>query len=192
MYKKILLVCVMLLYSALSLAEEQGDNAATYPSPSLNLYLSSQQYLQLAAADTGDAMAEDTSAAKMSGEESGVAEYKDRWFTANKTHKWLGIGSLALATAAAIAPKSEDGAHHELAQASVAVGALAVATGLTFHYEDLSAKNFFSNPDNLHAILTSLGVLGYAIAVDKGGEGGHAGIGIAGAAFMIAGIKMTW
>lgn len=190
MYKKILLVCVMLLYSALSLAEDLDGNAVTYPS--LNLHLSSQQYLQLAAADSGETMAQDHSAGDMAGDDTGVSEYKDRWFTANNAHKWLGIGSLALATAAALAPKSEDGAHHELAQASVAVGALAVASGLTFHYEDLSAKGFFSNPDNLHAMLTSLGVLGYAIAVDKGGEGGHAGIGIAGAVFMIAGIKMTW
>jgi hypothetical protein len=191
MYKKILLVCVMLLYSAFSLAQEQGGNAAAYPA--LNLHLSSQQYLQLAEADTSGSMSGSGSATnEMSGDEYDVSNYKDRWFTANKAHKWLGIGSLALATAAALAPKSEDGAHHELAQASVAVGALAVATGLTFHYEDLSAKNFFSNPDNLHAMLTSLGVLGYAIAVDRGGEGGHAGAGIAGAVFMIAGIKMTW
>lgn len=191
MYKKILLVCVMLLYSAFSLAQEQDSNAATYPA--LNLHLSGEQYLQLAEADTAGSMSESGSAMdNMSGDKYDVANYEDRWFTANKAHKWLGIGSLALATAAALAPKSEDGAHHELAQASVAVGALAVATGLTFHYEDLSAKSFFSNPDNLHAMLTSLGVLGYAIAVDRGGEGGHAGVGIAGAVFMIAGIKMTW
>ncbi|MCI0506229.1 MAG: hypothetical protein L0Z73_08990 [Gammaproteobacteria bacterium] len=192
MYKKILAVGFLLVYSAVAYAQEQGGNAVAY-SP-LNLHLSTRQYLQLAAAEPAAATATESPAVEKAGTAAEVesVEYKDRWLTANNTHKWLGIGSLVLAAASGLAPKEEDGAHHDLAKGALALGGAAVATGLVFHYDDLSGKNFFSNPDNWHALLTSLAVVGYAVAVDQGGESGHAEAGVAGLVLMAAGIKMTW
>jgi hypothetical protein len=193
MFKKILLTGLLLVYSAIAFSQDgMTENAVTYTP--LNLHLSSLQYLQLAAAESTDTAGKETAAAEVSGSDTQTetTEYKDRWFTANATHKWLGIGSLALAVASAIVPKEEEGAHHDLAEGALILGGAAMLTGLTFHYDDLSGKGFFSNPDNWHAMLTTLGVVGYAIAVDQGGEGGHAGAGIAGMVFMIGGIKMTW
>lgn len=193
MFKKILLTGFLLVYSAVALSQEDmAGNAVTYKP--LDLHLSSLQYMQIAAAEPTESATKETTEEKVSVTDAGSddSEYKDRWLTANKTHKWLGIGSLALAVASAIVPKEEEGAHHDLAEGALILGGAAAATGLIFHYDDLSGKNFFSNPDNWHAMLTTLGVVGYAIAVDQGGEGGHAGAGIAGMVFMIGGIKMTW
>jgi len=196
MVKKILVAGFLLVYCAVSYSQDQVENTADYTP--LNLHLSTVEYLRLAAAEPTDTMAKESATTKTdtvsesSETDKNDMEYKDRWLTANKIHKWLGIGSLALAVASAIAPKEEDGAHHELAQGAAALGGLAVATGLIFHYDDLSATHFFSNPDNWHAILTTLGAIGYAIAVDQGGETGHAEAGVAGMVFMIGGIKMTW
>jgi hypothetical protein len=142
-----------------------------------------QQFLRLAAADMqGGAMSESSEK---------KPEYKDRWFTANKTHMYLGLGSLAAATVAALLPKEENGAHHEFGQAAAVLGGAAVATGLVFHYNDLSFENAFSNPDNLHAMLGLLGTLGYAIAVNEAPDP-HAGYGIGGIVLMAAAIKVTW
>jgi hypothetical protein len=198
MFKKILLAGFLLVHSAMAFSQEDATgNAVTYQP--LNLHLSTLQYQQLAAAEptesaTSESATKETKAVEATGVTTGsdVSEYKDRWLTANKTHKWLGIGSLALAVASAVVPKEEEGAHHDLAEGALILGGAAVATGLVFHYDDLSGKKFFSNPDNWHAMLTTLGVVGYAIAVDQGGEGGHAGAGIAGMVLMIGGIKMTW
>lgn len=193
MFKKILLAGFLLVYSAMAFSQDDATgNAVTYQP--LNLYLPTLQYMQLAAAEPAETATKDTTAveATVTDTVSIESEYKDRWLTANKTHKWLGIGSLALAVASAVVPKEEEGAHHDLAEGALILGGAAVATGLVFHYDDLSGKKFFSNPDNWHAMLTTLGVVGYAIAVDQGGEGGHAGAGIAGMVLMIGGIKMTW
>jgi hypothetical protein len=187
MFKKLTFLTMALLYSAMTLAQGQEAEVAT-GGATLNLQMPEQEYMRLAAAmDT-------TAEGGAAGVESALAEseYKDRWFTGNKVHKYAGIGSIALAIVAGLAPKEYDGLHEQAAEGALALGVVAVGTGLAFHYEDLSTSNFTSNPDNTHALLTTLGVLGYALAVDKGGEGGHAGAGIAGAALMLYGIKMTW
>lgn len=120
-------------------------------------------------------------------------EFETRWFTANKVHQYLGIGSLLAAVGAGIAPKEEgDSLHHNLGEAAAILGGLAVGTGVAFHYEDLSLKGGVKDPDNLHALLTTLGAIGFAIAVGDAPEGGHAGMGIAGAVVMLGGIKVNW
>lgn len=119
-------------------------------------------------------------------------EMKIRWFTKNKLHQYLGIGSLGAATLAVLSPKEEGGAHEHFAEGAVALGSLAVLSGLAFHYEDLSVRNGTRNPDNWHALLGMLGALGFAAAVGEAPESGHSGVGIAGYASMIAAIKLTW
>lgn len=128
---------------------------------------------------------------------SETSEYRERWFTANKFHQYLGLGSMALATFAAIAPKPsaedpEDGIHHTLAKSAAYVGGAAVASGLAFHYKDLTWKGFFKNPDNLHALLGTLGTIGYFAALADAPDSAHATYGIAGAVSMLAAIKITW
>lgn len=123
-------------------------------------------------------------------------EYSERWLTANKLHQYLGIGSLAMAVLAAIVPKPpkdnlDDGMHRDLANASAALGGAALTTGLIFHYDDIF-ENSVTDPDNLHMLYTSLGVLGYVMAVDEAPEAQHVGYGALGALFMTIGIKMTW
>lgn len=123
--------------------------------------------------------------------------FKPSWFTANKWHQYFGLGSLALAGMAAIAPKpspddAESGVHHSLAQGAAYLGGAAIASGLVFHYKDLSWHNLTKNPDNWHAVLGTLGVLGYVAANADAPDGNHPTYGIAGAVSMLAAIKITW
>ncbi|MGD8639930.1 MAG: hypothetical protein PVG89_04845 [Gammaproteobacteria bacterium] len=118
--------------------------------------------------------------------------YEDRMFTANKIHKYLGIGSIGAALLAVISPKEEDGAHEAFAKTSAALGLGAVATGLVFHWEDIGIQGGFSDPDNLHALFAGLGALGLAAAASEGPESPHATYGSLGAISMMVGIKYTW
>ena len=111
-------------------------------------------------------------------------------FGRNNVHKYLGLGSIGAAALTLVAPKEEGGAHEKLAEAALALGAAAVATGFYAHSDDLSWE--WSNPDTRHATYGALGVLGYLLAVAKGGEGGHAAAGALGAVAMVTAIKITW
>ncbi len=117
--------------------------------------------------------------------------YKDRLITANKLHKYMGIGSLGAALLTTAMPKEEDGAHEALGQTAAALGFGAVITGLIFHWDDIDLGNGFSDPDNIHLALTTLGTLGFLTAVGEAPEG-HAGPGVGGAVSMAIGIKMVW
>ncbi len=117
--------------------------------------------------------------------------YKDRLITANKLHKYMGIGSLGAALLTTATPKEEDGAHEALGQTAAALGIGAIITGLIFHWDDIDLGNGFSDPDNLHLALTTLGTLGFVAAVGEAPEG-HVGSGIGGAVSMAIGIKMVW
>ena len=122
--------------------------------------------------------------------------YKDRWFTLNKTHQYLGIGSIALASLAVLAPKpakDEHGStHQELAEGAAVLGGLAVATGIGFHYDDLKLSRGFKDPDNLHALLATLGAIGFFLAVDEAPDSGHAGVGAISGLAMLTAVKITW
>lgn len=120
------------------------------------------------------------------------SEYKDRIFTGNKVHKYLGIGSIGAAILTLLAPKEEDSAHEYLAITSAALGLGAVGTGLAYHYEDISMSGGFKDPDNLHALWAGLGAVGIAMAAGTGPDVPHATYGALGAISMMIGIKYTW
>lgn len=123
----------------------------------------------------------------------GETPAKDRIFTTNKLHQYLGIGSIALAGLTILAPKEDgDSLHHELGQGAAVLGGAAVASGLIFHWEDFDLRKGFRDPDNLHMLLTTLGTLGYALAVSDAPESDHAAYGAIGAASMLMGIKLVW
>lgn len=152
--------------------------------------------LRLASAVTADVTADGDTAAN-----SGSTE-EESWFTSNKVHEYLGLGSLLLAGAAIVAPKeggegsasgdSNSGAHHNLATGAAVLGAGAVLTGVAFHFDDLEFSRGLRDPDNLHALLATIGALGFAMAVSEAPDDSHAAYGIVGAVSMAAAIKITW
>lgn len=112
------------------------------------------------------------------------------WYGANNLHKYLGLGSLALAGLTFLSPKEENGPHEYFARGAAVLGVAAVATGLYAHWDDVDAR--WSNPDTKHAVLGTLGALGFLAAVAKGGKGDHAAYGGLGAVSMAVAIKLTW
>ncbi len=131
-------------------------------------------------------------------------DYSSPWFTANKSHQYLGLGSLVLGALTAIVPKPEEeeesqGAvdyesslHYKLAMGATYLGGAALATGLVFHYKDLSLRHLFRNPDNLHAMLATIGALGFLVAVNSAPDEVHVTPGVIGLAGMATAIKITW
>ena len=112
------------------------------------------------------------------------------WYGRNNMHKYLGLGSLALAGLTIVAPKEKGGAHENLAKGAAALGGAAIATGFYAHGEDIEWD--WSDPDTRHAVYGALGTLGYLLAVAKDGEGGHAAAGALGAVAMVASIRIVW
>lgn len=156
--------------------------------------------LQLASAD--GAMVSEGGGSTDDVAENKPEPYRERWITANKIHKYLGLGSLAAAGMTLLTVgaadegenggKADGGIHETFARTATGLGIGAVITGLLFHWDDITLGNGFSDPDNLHMLLTTLGTLGYAEAVNKAPGGGHAGYGASGALSMALGIKMVW
>lgn len=158
------------------------------------------KWLKLAANDT---TTDNTMAKQVMVSQPAPQSAENDWFTPNKIHKYLGLGSLGLATLAILAPKpdeenkttgenGEGGIHHDLAVAATTLGAAAVATGFAFHYKDLNLSNGFKDPDNLHMLLGTAAELAFLVAVNKAPAGGHAGVGALGAIAMATAIKIEW
>lgn len=167
---------------ALTLCCSQAAVADNYFSLPDNWNASSTAPLMLASADSNSM----TTMANETGH-----TYEERLITANKLHKYLGIGSLGAALITGVLPKEEDGPHEAFGKAAAALGVGAIITGLIFHWEDFDLSNGFSDPDNLHLALTTLGTLGFVTAVSEA-PAGHAGPGLGGAVSMAIGIKMVW
>jgi len=137
-----------------------------------------------------------------------TAEFEPPLFTGSNTHKYLGLGTLALVIATIIAPKPpevEDRAptqaeldaqksstHAKLGRAAATLAAATVVTGLLVHWDDFHLEDGLSDPDNQHALLGTAGALAMLYAVSKAPGEGHAGMGMAGGAAMIVAIKLTW
>lgn len=135
--------------------------------------------------------------------------YKTPLFSANKLHKYLGIGAVIMGGVTALsapdgdnegAPTTtpvDDDFHQAMALTATTMAVLATATGFLFHYEDLGLSNGLTDPDNMHMALGLLGTLGYLSAVgaapENGGDGGnHSTYGILGGASMLLAIKLEW
>lgn len=194
MLKTITLTALALFYSGLVLAQDDPpviNYGAMYGAQSFAAPQASD-YLQLSASKTSQ-----------SGEFTKMPEgikdkppFEEDWLTANKIHKYLGIGSITLAILAAISPKPpkdnlDQGNHKQFAEGAALLGGAAVATGLIFHHDDIFNYGM-SDPDNLHATYATLGALGFALAVNDAPESQHAAYGILGAVLMSIGIKYTW
>ncbi|MDQ6977111.1 MAG: hypothetical protein Q9M75_03260 [Ghiorsea sp.] len=129
--------------------------------------------------------------------------------TANQTHMYLGLASMAFGALAGIsAPDGYDPdllntVHFKAAKASWQLGAAAIGTGLWTHWDDFHLEDGIFDRDNLHVLLGTLGVVGYYLAV-KGAvdeyndpnigypSSDHASKGIFGGAAMITAIALTW
>ncbi len=141
-------------------------------------------------------------------------EFKEPLFTLNKTHKFLGLSTIAMAVATAMTapgegceqncpppsqqpPRNRTGTHAKLARATVALASAAILTGILAHWDDIHPiDNGITDPDNLHALLGITGAILMAKAVNKSAGSAvpvaHAGEAELGAALMAVGIKMVW
>lgn len=139
------------------------------------------------------------------------SEFEPATFSGSNAHKYLGLGTIVFAALTGAAapddnecetagcvqqPRQTNGPHAKLARATVALAAATVVTGLVAHWDDFHLEDGFTDPDNLHALLGTAGMLTMAYAVSKAADpynsNGHAGKAIAGAAMMAVAIKITW
>ncbi len=142
-----------------------------------------------------------------------VTEFKEPIFTLNKTHKFLGLSTIAMALATAMTapgegcetncpppsqqpPRDRFGTHAHLARATVALATATIFTGILAHWDDIHLSNGITDPDNLHALLGITGAVLMAKAVNKSAGSAvpvaHAGQAELGAALMAIGIKLVW
>jgi hypothetical protein len=130
-------------------------------------------------------------------------EVKDPWFTANKVHEYLGLGTILLAAAtAATAPDGcetagctpqTNGTHAKLGRATRAMALSAVATGIAFHWDDIHLfEDGLKDPDTQHWLLAGTGALLLANAVSRAPAHSHSTQAELGALMMLAAIKITW
>ncbi|MDQ6991697.1 MAG: hypothetical protein Q9M11_08210 [Mariprofundaceae bacterium] len=137
--------------------------------------------------------------------------FEESYFTGNKMHMYLGLGSIiaagitgitapggseGTATTAATQTNAQNTMHAYAATAAAALGGAAIVSGLLLHFDDIETD--VMDPDTLHMLLTILGTAGYVYAISKApkvtgtGTNGHATAGIAGAALMATGIYLEW
>lgn len=137
-----------------------------------------------------------------------AAEFEPPLFSGSNAHKYLGLGTLALVVATAVAPKpaeiegraptqaeldeQDSSAHAKLGRAAAAFAAATVTTGLLAHWDDFHLEDGFTDPDNLHALLGTAGALAMLAAINQAPAEQHAGMGMAGGVAMAVAIKLTW
>lgn len=203
---------IKLMSAALCLAALSGTawgQGASFELPSMSgAYIKDQESFKLAANDTGTADKKPSGAAP----EIKKSEFEPALFSGSNMHKYLGFGTMVFAALTATnkpaenecesascpppEPRDTRSAHASYAKATVAFAAATVATGLLAHWDDFHLEDGITDPDNLHALLGTAGMLTMAYAVSKASDpwnsNGHAGKAIAGAAAMAVAIKITW
>ncbi|MBU0622306.1 MAG: hypothetical protein KJ795_10690 [Gammaproteobacteria bacterium] len=140
------------------------------------------------------------------------SDFEPPLFSGSNAHKYLGLATIVGAALTGLnhppenecesascpppQPRETNGTHAKLARATVALAAATVVTGLVAHWDDFHLEDGITDPDNMHALLGTAGMLTMAYAVSKAADpydsNGHAGKAIAGAALMAVAIKITW
>lgn len=116
----------------------------------------------------------------------------DPWLTANEFHQYAGLTTLGLIGLLVVSPKEEDGPHEYFAKAAAATAATTAASGFVVHWDDFHIDNGFTDPDNLHALLGTIGAIAMVQAISVAPDGGHQDYGMLGAYAMMTAIKLTW
>jgi len=195
-------VCLATL-SGTALAQE-----AAYDLPlTSSAYVKDYESFKLAANDTEPTSVKKSSAAP----EIRKSEFEPATFSGSNAHKYLGLATIVGAALTGVTapddnecetggcvqqPRQTNGTHAKLARATVALAAATVVTGLVAHWDDFHLEDGITDPDNMHALLGTAGMLTMAYAVSKAADpynsNGHAGKAIAGAVLMAVAIKITW
>ncbi len=171
-------------------------------------YVKDYESFKLAAANDNDVLVKQSGSASPA---VGTAPFEPPLITGSKVHQYLGLGTIVFAAltamtapdnecerncAATTAPRQTNGTHAHLAEATVAMAAAAIATGLIVHWDDFKLTDGITDPDNLHILLGVTGAALMAYAVNKSKNSAvpvsHAGIAELGALGMVAAIKITW
>jgi len=136
-------------------------------------------------------------------------KFEEPRFTGNKIHMHLGLAAIIAAAITGITAPDSEGAvntgqtskntvHYYAANATAALSAAAVVSGLYLHLDDISLDYGITDPDMMHMILTTVGTAAYFYAISKapkvlgGNSNGHATAGILGAGLMFTGIALEW
>jgi len=141
------------------------------------------------------------------------AEFEPAFFTADNLHQYAGWATLALVAGAALSAPGEgcegaacanqpvqkrqtNGTHAKIAKAAAAMAAFTVVDGLLTHWDDFHMEDGFSDPDNLHVMLGTVGAAMMMYAVNKSANSttpvSHAGIAELGGVAMAVAVKLTW
>ena len=141
------------------------------------------------------------------------AEFEPAFFTADNLHQYAGWTTLALVAGAALSapgegceancpapgqqpPRQTNGTHAKIAKAAAAMAAFTVVDGLLTHWDDFHMEDGFSDPDNLHVMLGTVGAAMMMYAVNKSANSttpvSHAGIAELGGVAMAVAVKLTW
>ena len=180
------------------------EAAVALPSAS-GAYIRDYEAFKLAANETDGQVKKSSSASP----EAKKSEFEPSWLTGSKTHQYLGLATIVGAGLTALtAPegcenncsastkRETNGTHAHLAEATVAMAAATIVTGVLAHWDDIHFGDGFTDPDNLHVMLGVSGAALMAYAVNKSRHSSvpvsHAGIAEAGALGMVAAIKITW
>lgn len=195
----------MLCVATLSGSAFAQESAFDLPLTS-STYVKDYESFKLAAASDSDVLVKKSDSAP-----AAATPFEPPLITGNKMHKYLGLGTIVFAAltamtapddgcesncAATTAPRQTNGTHAHLAEATVAMAAAAIATGLIVHWDDFKLSDGITDPDNLHILLAVSGAALMAYAVNKSKNSSvpvsHAGIAEMGALGMVAAIKITW
>lgn len=197
-------IAASICMAALSGMAYAGDSVQDIAIPSItSAYTHGSKSYMLALNDAGTTRKQASAATS-----SQAAEFEPPMFSGSNAHKYLGLGTLALVIATAIAPKPpevEDRAptqaevdaqnsstHAKLGRAAAAMAAATVTIGLLTHWDDFHLEDGWTDPDNMHAMLGAAGALAMLFAVSQAPESGHSSEGILGGVAMGVAVKLTW